>query len=133
MRISDWSSDVCSSDLARLATPPRLRLGDRRMQFRRPGVAHFPDALLTGYRRFRETGWKHERERWTDLAEGQSPRVMVIACSDSRADPATIFDTAPGEIFTVRNVANLVPPLELGGGRHGVSAALAFEIGRAHV
>src|SRR3546814_2173332 len=96
MRISDWSSDVCSSDLARLATPPRLRLGDRRMQFRRPSVAHFPDALLTGYRRFRETGWKHERERWTDLAEGQSPRVMVIACSDSRADPATIFDTAPG-------------------------------------
>src|SRR3546814_2846559 len=118
------------------------------MQFRRPSVAHFPDALLTGYRRFRETGWKHERERWTDLAEGQSPRVMVIACSDSRADPATIFDTAPGEIFTVRNVANLVPPLELGGGRHGVSAALEFavtileveqivvmghEIGRAHV
>src|SRR3546814_9412618 len=88
------------------------------MQFRRPSVAHFPDALLTGYRRFRETGWKHERERWTDLAEGQSPRVMVIACSDSRADPATIFDTAPGEIFTVRNVANLVPPLEPGGGRH---------------
>src|SRR3546814_15122194 len=53
---------------------------------------------------------------------------MVIACSDSRADPATIFDTAPGEIFTVRNVANLVPPLELGGGRHGVSAALEFAV-----
>ena len=91
-------------------------------------MAHFPPALLTGYHRFRETGWKHERGRWTELAEGQSPKVMVIACSDSRADPATIFDTAPGEIFAVRNVANLVPPLELGGGRHGVSAALEFAV-----
>src|SRR3546814_14573541 len=106
------------------------------MQFRRPSVAHFPDALLTGYRRFRETGWKHERERWTDLAEGQSPRVMVIACSDSRADPATIFDTAPGEIFTVRNVANPVPPLDLGGGRQartsggkGRSAGVRVDVG----
>ena len=86
------------------------------------------NALLAGYRRFRETGWMAERDRWAELAEGQSPQVMVIACSDSRADPATIFDTAPGEIFTVRNVANLVPPLELGGGRHGVSAALEFAV-----
>ena len=86
------------------------------------------NALLAGYRRFRETGWTAERDRWAELAEGQSPQVMVIACSDSRADPATIFDTAPGEIFTVRNVANLVPPLELGGGRHGVSAALEFAV-----
>jgi len=90
-------------------------------------VADF-NALLAGYRRFRETGWTAERDRWAELAEGQSPQVMVIACSDSRADPATIFDTAPGEIFTVRNVANLVPPLELGGGRHGVSAALEFAV-----
>ena len=86
------------------------------------------NALLDGYRRFRETGWKRQRERWAELAEGQNPRVMVIACSDSRADPATIFDTAPGEIFTVRNIASLVPPLELGGGRHGVSAALEFAV-----
>ena len=86
------------------------------------------NALLAGYRRFRETGWTAERDRWAELAEGQSPQVMVIACSDSRADPATIFDTAPGEMFTVRNVANLVPPLELGGGRHGVSAALEFAV-----
>ncbi|MFC7497780.1 carbonic anhydrase [Enterovirga sp. GCM10030262] len=90
-------------------------------------MANF-NALLAGYRRFRETGWTAERDRWAELAEGQSPQVMVIACSDSRADPATIFDTAPGEIFTVRNVANLVPPLELGGGRHGVSAALEFAV-----
>ena len=86
------------------------------------------NALLAGYRRFRETGWTAERDRWAELAEGQSPQVMVIACSDSRADPATIFDTAPGDMFTVRNVANLVPPLELGGGRHGVSAALEFAV-----
>jgi carbonic anhydrase len=91
-------------------------------------LPYFPDSLLTGYRRFRETDWQHERERWAELAEGQSPKVMVVACSDSRADPATIFDTAPGEIFTVRNIANLVPPLELGGGRHGVSAALEFAV-----
>jgi carbonic anhydrase len=91
------------------------------------------NALLTGYRRFRENGWRQERQRWAELAEGQSPRVMVIACSDSRADPATVFDTAPGEIFTVRNVANLVPPFEQGGGRHGVSAALEFAVTQLEV
>ena len=58
---------------------------------------------------------------------------MVIACSDSRTDPATVFDTAPGEIFTVRNVANLVPPFEQGGGRHGVSAALEFAVTQLEV
>src|SRR3546814_7174623 len=74
MRISDWSSDVCSSDL------------------------------------------------------GQSPGVLIIACSDSRVDPALIFDTNPGEIFVVRNVAALVPPFETTPGRHGVSAALEFAV-----
>lgn len=82
--------------------------------------------LVAGYRRFRSTGWSGQRERWAELKEGQSPKVMVIACSDSRVDPAIIFDTSPGEIFAVRNVANLVPPCEAGGGRHGVSAALEF-------
>ena len=84
--------------------------------------------LLAGYRRFRETRYESEKARWRELAEGQSPRAVVIACSDSRTDPATIFDTAPGEIFVVRNVANLVPPFERGGGRHGVSAALEFAV-----
>ena len=60
-------------------------------------------------------------------------RVMVIACSDSRVDPAQIFDTVPGEIFVVRNVANLVPPFETGGGRHGVSAALEFAVTQLEV
>jgi len=90
-------------------------------------------SMLDGYRRFRETGWRRERERWADLAEGQAPKVMVIACSDSRVDPATIFDALPGEMFVVRNVANLVPPFEVGGGRHGVSAALEFAVTQLEV
>jgi len=84
--------------------------------------------LLAGYRRFRETRYEAEQSRWRALAEGQSPRAIIIACCDSRADPATIFDTDPGEIFVVRNVANLVPPFEGDGGRHGVSAALEFAV-----
>ncbi|HKT77640.1 MAG TPA: carbonic anhydrase [Sphingobium sp.] len=84
--------------------------------------------MLEGYRRFRNTGWTQQRDRWDELSEGQSPRVMVIACSDSRVDPAQIFDTSPGEIFVVRNVAALVPPFETNPGRHGVSAALEFAV-----
>ena len=89
--------------------------------------------LLAGYRRFRETRYEAEKSRWRALAEGQSPRAIIIACCDSRADPATIFDTNPGEIFVVRNVANLVPPFETGGGRHGVSAALEFAVTQLNV
>jgi len=84
--------------------------------------------LLTGYRRFRETGYTQERERWEALREGQSPKVMIIACSDSRVDPSQIFDVSPGEIFVVRNVAALVPPFETTPGQHGVSAALEFAV-----
>jgi carbonic anhydrase len=84
--------------------------------------------LLDGYRRFRANRFESERDRWEQLAESQEPRAIVIACCDSRADPATIFDTDPGEIFVIRNVANLVPPFESGGGRHGVSAALEFAV-----
>ncbi len=84
--------------------------------------------MLDGYRRFRDTGWNQQRARWDELNEGQSPRVMVIACSDSRVDPAQIFDTSPGEIFVVRNVAALVPPFETAPGHHGVSAALEFAV-----
>jgi carbonic anhydrase len=91
------------------------------------------DTLIDGYRRFRQTGWARERERWSELAEGQSPRVMVIACSDSRVDPSQIFDAGPGEMFVVRNVAALVPPYETGGGRHGVSAALEFAVTQLEV
>src|SRR3546814_5192149 len=59
--------------------------------------------LIEGYRRFRATDWEQQRARWEELAEGQSPKVMIIACSDSRSEPAQIFDTSPGEIFVVRN------------------------------
>src|SRR3546814_15203961 len=65
--------------------------------------------MIEGYRRFRNGGWAEQRERWEQLAEGQSPKVMIIACSDSRSEPSQIFDTNPGEIFVVRNVAALVP------------------------
>jgi carbonic anhydrase len=84
--------------------------------------------LIEGYRRFRDTGWIPRRERWAALRDGQEPRVMIIACSDSRVDPAQIFDVAPGEIFVVRNIAAMVPPFETTPGRHGVSAALEFAI-----
>lgn len=86
------------------------------------------DHLLAGYRRFREHGWTPNRERWADLREGQSPDIMVIACSDSRVDPAQIFDVDPGEVFVVRNVAAMVPPFETTPGHHGVSAALEFAV-----
>ena len=89
--------------------------------------------LLEGYRRFRSKQQGSAQERWQELAEGQSPRAVIVACSDSRADPATIFDTDPGEIFVVRNIANLVPPFETGGGRHGVSAALEFAVTQLEV
>lgn len=84
--------------------------------------------LMAGYQRFRTDRYAAEQARWEALAQGQSPRAIIIACCDSRADPATIFDSDPGEIFVVRNVANLVPPFEDDGGRHGVSAALEFAV-----
>jgi carbonic anhydrase len=89
--------------------------------------------LIEGYYRFRGTDWLQERERWAELSSGQSPKVMIIACSDSRVDPATIFGSRPGEVFVVRNVANLVPPFETGGGHHGVSAAVEFAVTKLKV
>src|SRR3569623_3410630 len=84
--------------------------------------------LVVGYRRFRETGWAERRERWAALRNGQEPRVMVIACADSRTAPAMVFDSDPGEIFVVRNIAAMVPPFETTPGHHGVSAALEFAV-----
>jgi carbonic anhydrase len=84
--------------------------------------------LIEGYRRFREKDWAHERERWADMAEGQSPKVMVLSCADSRVDPAQIFDARPGEMFVVRNIAALAPPYETSRGFHGVSAAVEFAV-----
>jgi carbonic anhydrase len=95
-------------------------------------MKNFADLML-GYQRFRHNEWSRQRNRWAELSAGQSPRIMVIACSDSRVDPTQIFDASPGEIFVVRNIANLVPPFELGGGRHGVSAALEFAVTQLEV
>jgi carbonic anhydrase len=95
-------------------------------------MTRFTD-LVHGYRRFRSNEWKIERERWADLAEGQSPKVMVLACSDSRVEPAIIFDARPGEMFVVRNVAALAPPYETTPGHHGVSAALEFAVTQLEV
>ena len=95
-------------------------------------MTRFTD-LIQGYRRFREKDWKRERDRWSELAEGQSPKVMILSCADSRVDPAQIFDARPGEMFVVRNVANLSPPFETAPGHHGVSAALEFAVTQLEV
>jgi carbonic anhydrase len=89
--------------------------------------------LIEGYRRFRENRWAHERKRWAELAEGQSPQVMILACADSRSDPAEIFDARPGEMFVARNIAALAPPYETSSGFHGVSAALEFAVTQLNV
>jgi carbonic anhydrase len=87
------------------------------------------DPLLSGYARFRQDGWTQARAEYEALADkGQKPHTLVVACSDSRADPALIFDAAPGQLFVVRNVANIVPPYQPDGGLHGVSAALEFGV-----
>ena len=90
-----------------------------------PEFAH----LVEGYRRFRGDGYVKQKARFDALSQdGQSPPVMIISCCDSRVDPAAIFDTEPGQIFALRNVANLVPPYETGGGLHGASAAIEFGV-----
>lgn len=89
----------------------------------------FPDKLLKGYSAFKDGRLTNERERYRVLSEqGQKPETMIIACCDSRAAPETIFNTAPGEIFVVRNVANLVPPYKPDGEYHSTSAALEFAV-----
>jgi len=85
--------------------------------------------LMAGYERFREGYWHRHHELFNELAvKGQAPGAMVIACSDSRVSPEVIFDVAPGEIFVVRNVSNLVPPYAPDTGNHGTSAALEFGV-----
>ncbi len=87
------------------------------------------DRLIEGYRRFRKEVWPEERARYERLASaGQSPETMVIACSDSRVDPATVFGAVPGELFMVRSVAGLVPPYAPDTGQHGTSAALEYGV-----
>lgn len=85
--------------------------------------------LIDGYRRFRTETWPQQRARFEQLAEqGQRPHTMIIACSDSRVDPGMIFSAGPGELFVVRNVANLVPPYMPDAAFHGTSAAVEFAV-----
>jgi carbonic anhydrase len=87
------------------------------------------DALIAGYRRFRAGTWRNARTRFEELSErGQKPRALVIACSDSRTDPQMVFDAAPGELFVIRNIANLVPPYGPDDQPHGVSSAIEFAV-----
>lgn len=87
------------------------------------------DKLIAGYYRFREGYFEKNRQSLAELAHiGQSPKVAVIACCDSRVDPSVITDSTPGDLFVIRNVANLVPPCEGEGAWHGTSAALEFAV-----
>jgi carbonic anhydrase len=87
------------------------------------------DRLIEGYRRFRADVWPGQRARYEALANrGQSPETLVVACSDSRVDPQTVFGAAPGELFVVRNVAGLVPTYQPDAGYHGTSAALEYAV-----
>ena len=90
---------------------------------------HFPQRLIDGYDAFAEGRLLNEQSRYRELAEaGQSPEIMVIGCCDSRVSPEVIFDARPGELFVVRNVANIIPPYSPDGQAHGVSAALEFGV-----
>jgi carbonic anhydrase len=88
----------------------------------------FPDTLADRYRRFKYRTFVPNAAHYEELANGQNPETMVISCSDSRVDPETIFSAMPGELFVLRNIANLVPPFETGGNYHGVSSAIEFAI-----
>lgn len=92
-------------------------------------MTHLPEHLLNGYRNFMQGRYASESGRYVSLAkEGQHPDTMIVACCNSRSAPETIFDSGPGELFVLRNVANLVPPYEPDGEFHATSAALEFAV-----
>jgi carbonic anhydrase len=92
-------------------------------------MSGFPASLLNGYKSFMASRFEPEQARYRQLADqGQSPTTMIIACCDSRAAPETIFDAGPGELFVLRNVANLVPTFQPDGGQHGTSAGIEFAV-----
>jgi carbonic anhydrase len=94
----------------------------------------FPERLIEGYGAFLGERLPREQSRFRELAEtGQHPEIMVIGCCDSRVSPEVIFDARPGELFVVRNVANIVPPYAPDGQAHGVSAAIEFGVGGLRV
>jgi carbonic anhydrase len=85
-------------------------------------------ALVDGYRRFCTGPYQEQRLRYDRLTQGQAPKVMVIACSDSRVDPTRVFDTEPGQMFVLRNIANLVPPMSAVMGQSSVAAGLEYAV-----
>ena len=87
-----------------------------------------PRELQVGHRRLRRETFADHAQCYRELAKGQTPRTMVIACADSRVDPSSIFSAAPGELFVVRNVAAWCPPNEQTGTYHGTSVALEFAV-----
>ena len=86
------------------------------------------ERFIAGFRVFQKDYFGPQSDHFEPLKHGQSPKTMIIGCSDSRVDPALLTNSAPGDIFMVRNVANLVPPYVADGGQHGVSAALEFAV-----
>lgn len=92
-------------------------------------MTSIPRNLVEGFQRFRERHFERNDSLFQQLArQGQTPKILVVACCDSRVDPALVFDCDPGDLFVVRNVANLVPPLERNSGHHGTSAAIEYGV-----
>lgn len=92
-----------------------------------------PEQLIAGYKRFREGYFRQNEESLMSLAEGQSPDIAVLSCCDSRVDPTIVFDASPGDLFTIRNIANLVPEYENDGRPRGTSSALEFAVTELNV
>lgn len=89
-----------------------------------------PRNLVEGFRRFREQHFERNDSLFQQLVkQGQTPKILVVACCDSRVDPALVFDCDPGDLFVIRNVANLVPPIEEHSGHHGTTAAIEYGVG----
>ncbi len=92
-------------------------------------MSNLPLNLIEGFQRFREQHFEHNDSLYQQLVkEGQTPKTLVVACCDSRVDPALVFDCDPGDLFVIRNVANLVPPLEGHSGHHGTTAAIEYGV-----
>jgi carbonic anhydrase len=86
------------------------------------------EKFITGFKQFKHSYFGENRQLFDQLKQCQQPRTLIISCCDSRVDPAILTRSEPGDLFVVRNVANLVPPCEVGGGHHGISAALEFGV-----